>query len=458
MSTTPTSIVALFGQVGNGKTSLLNKLTGQHFPVSAGGVSCTIQLQYGFSRRQGICIVDTPGFFASSDVAAHIGAQQIALEGRKLSGIYLVAKCGRADVIARESSEIMDFVGGDDFRLILTHEDIVQNHYGYDKEGLTETLSKLLNMPTKHIFLVGNGTHSSLIENFIQRTLHKPRAFQVSAYQVAKISSKCGGPRMVTKFIQEVEAKVAAAGKDCEVLTNNGRSQESDQAILLLQSTVHATVIVAKEEIFREADEEDFSPEMQCLIYGKAGLSMSLMLKEFVETTNKLLSWDVSNLTDPRNHYRKCNFCGAVFNKTEGCDDMTTCGSVPKDTKRPRPNLTADFYRDSEWMVEYFWNNQKIQTNHVLQKLKEFSKQSFVWGGGKCNTSSKLGATFESGCGAAITWATMEPVDPELIEMLGQVELCIPGDSEDLSKSHFLDRLTISKDINRGIIDDLPAD
>ena len=41
--------IILFGSVGNGKTSLLNKLTGKNYQVADERLSCTKDMQYDFS-------------------------------------------------------------------------------------------------------------------------------------------------------------------------------------------------------------------------------------------------------------------------------------------------------------------------------------------------------------------------------------------------------------------------
>ena len=74
----------------------------------------------GLTGNKRICVIDTPGFYSSEDVASHILAQQAAIESRELSGIFIVVKLGRADEIAQIANKIMDFVNDDDVRLIIT--------------------------------------------------------------------------------------------------------------------------------------------------------------------------------------------------------------------------------------------------------------------------------------------------------------------------------------------------
>lgn len=319
--------VVLLGKLGHGKTYLLNKLTGGNFPSTSASMSCTRQLQFGRTRQHGIVVIDTPGFFASEDVAGHIAAQKLALEGVRLSGVIIVVKFGRVDEIAEAADKVMNFVGSEDIRLIVTHADVASGETGYNPDDVKLKLSKLLDVSASNIMVVGKQTPSASIESFVQSTLHEPREFHVNDEQVAMNSNLCTCARSFNKRINEVYSKITAASQDCERLASQGKTFESDAAILVLQKATADMVGVSKEAIFREVDDNGLAEDFQNVIYGKAGLSLSLALKNFIDASNKFLSWNITDINDVRNQYKKCNHCGAVFNKTEGCDGQTTCGA-----------------------------------------------------------------------------------------------------------------------------------
>jgi len=214
------SVVVLVGKLGHGKTFLLNKLTGTRHPSSMGARSCTQTLQTGYSQRyKEIMIVDTPGFGSSDDIAAHIAAQKLALEGTALSGVYIVAKYARADEIAEFVSTIMSFLGDDDVRVIVTWADTAREEIGYDPQGTRVVLSQLLGINIANIVVVEKQTEEAYISNFIKSTVHRPRYFNISDEQVARISSLCITTRKFNKAIEEVYAKIAAASKACADVT-----------------------------------------------------------------------------------------------------------------------------------------------------------------------------------------------------------------------------------------------
>jgi hypothetical protein len=349
-------IIALVGKVGHGKTLLLNKLTGKRFPSNMGARSCTTTLQFGCTPQDGILVVDTPGFHASEDVAAHITAQKLALEGELLSGIFVVLKHARADELAETMNNIMNFIGDGELRVIVTHDDVAGEQPGCDPAGTKSRLSEMLDVSAKNMLVVGKDTEVETLEAFIQSTLHTPKEFKISEEQVASISSLCVGFRKFNKAIDEVHAKIAAASRACEDLTKNGKSHQADVLIGTVQKHAVDMVGDAKQKIFQDAEDQELTNEQCNLVCGKAGLALSLRLKSFMDATNRCLSWDLTDPQDLRNIHKKCPFCGAVFNKVSGCDGATICGAVPTSLWRPRPALIAEFCSsESGWVMQCFW-------------------------------------------------------------------------------------------------------
>ena len=428
----------------------MNKVCGTHFPSHMGARSCTRTLQVGTTRRHSITVIDTPGFYASEDIAAHVAAQKYALEGIALSGIYVVVKYARADEIAELLQKVMNFVGDDDLRIIITHSDVVRDQEEYSETEMISSLSSLLDVDARNIAIFGTDTCALTVEGFINSTMHPPKKFVISAEQIALIASLGLGSRKLAKAIDQIYAKIEAASKECHDLARCEKCYETDIAVIALQNVTIDEVRAAKENVFRGA--EDLTEQQQNLVYGKAGLHLTLRLQEFIDATNKCLSWDVTNAADPRNIYRSCNYCGAVFNKTEGCDGDTICGAVPRDFRRPRPRFLAQFLlEENSWVVQFFLDGRKVLSHYVRSKLAAQNIAAVEWGG-RTNHIKREGAMIESGCGATIRWSSMVPVCPSRLESLGFVELERPGEFEELSRVKFDDRVREHEQRNEGII------
>lgn len=202
---------------------------------------------------------------------------------------------------------------------------------------------------------------------------------------------------------------------------------ESD---FLITTTQHATtqmVSAAKRQLFEDA--EEYSEEEQNLMYGKAGVHLSLRLKEFIETTNKLLSYDITDMSNPRNVFKRCNHCGAVWQKTEGCDGNTVCGSVPTaEATAQRVLLETEFVQEQggRWTFVFRERGQAIcrgvaEIMSLFQTNFTFQKVATNKGAGTVH-QKRPDALIESGCGRTICWSTMLPVPPDQLLHVKHVE------------------------------------
>jgi GTP-binding protein EngB required for normal cell division len=432
--------IVLLGKVGHGKTTLINKICGSRYPAAMTARSLTQHIQYAMMAPN-VAVIDTPGFYSSTDVAGHVAALRVAMENRPLSGIYLVVKYGRADDIAEVANTIMDVIGCDDIRIAITHEDVAANEEAFDRAELRRTLSATLDIDESKIFSFGKPTQASAVQAFIKRTLHEPIPFKMSREQQAMVASLGTGSRMLNKPINAILAKIVAAEVACREATGQGRGYNSDY---LLTATQHATeemVRTAKRDLFEAA--ANYSEEQQNIMYGKAGVMLSLRLKDFIETTNKLLSYDVTDMSIPNNIYKKCNFCGAVWVKTEGCDRITLCGNVPTAMSAdiPTVDVEPEFVEvGGRWTVMFRFGGCKGFRAREL--FSWFHRQPVRWTqtfnkGAGTTHRKRADAIIESGCGASIFWRTMLPVSPSELGDMKKVEVLKESFPEESAKVRF---------------------
>ena len=100
--------VVLFGSVGNGKTYLLNKLCGENFETADDGYSCTRSIQYAFSLKYDMIVIDFPGLNAVQDIIVHLRTQKTALSSIPIRIICFVIKYSpRNDDFERELGQML---------------------------------------------------------------------------------------------------------------------------------------------------------------------------------------------------------------------------------------------------------------------------------------------------------------------------------------------------------------
>lgn len=331
--------------------------------------SCTRTLQCSKCRHYGITVVDTPGFYATEDVAHHTLCQIQALtQTGALSGIYVVVKYARCSDMAETVNKIMDFVGDDGeeyIRVIVTNIDTVEKQ-DFNGDETKADLAHLLDIPPHHIAFTGNAHHddhtaeskssNSSIEEFIHTTLHpRPRTFRVSNDQLGCISNLCVGARKFNQVIEDVNSKLKAAGVACQTLVVSSASRE-DEGNFDLPScrslcrhkvfAIHATRKATKFIVHETRDQlnlqggQELIPEERKVLSDKLDRLLSVSLKSFL------------NQTDLK---------GASF--------------YPQ-THDGYPSLYIDFRKQAtivnDWEVVYHLNGQEIPVSNVVMRLKEF--------------------------------------------------------------------------------------
>ena len=123
--------VVLFGSVGNGKTYLLNKACGANFLTSDEGYSCTRNVQYSFSLKYDMVIIDFPGLNSVKDMIGHLKIQRTALSAIPIRMICFVIKYSqRNDDFEIELSQMLSIFDNykKNIAIIITKSEEINNN------------------------------------------------------------------------------------------------------------------------------------------------------------------------------------------------------------------------------------------------------------------------------------------------------------------------------------------
>lgn len=284
--------VVFIGKLGHGKTHLVNKLCNTTFPSVMCAESCTRENQFGTSVRHGITIIDTPGFGSSLDTNGHIRAQQDALERQLISGIYAVVKFGAPSDVAECVNHLMNFVGSDDVRIVVTHWDVVCQDDGVDIQAVKEDFSSLLSVPTQHILLVGKDSPASEMEDFVFATLHEPRQFRIENDQVAFAASQTVGARRFKNELDQLQSKLVSANKCIEWLKYRSAVPRSVNVALAAKAVCVAAeklVGTTTTEIRKRATQE-LTPEEAQLVEDMIEEGLMMELGKICQASHKMQS------------------------------------------------------------------------------------------------------------------------------------------------------------------------
>lgn len=345
--------ILLVGKVGHGKTFILNKICGAMFKSEMCTMSCTRVLQRGRTIRHGVFVVDTPGFYSAEEIESHTAYQREAIEQNVLSGIYVVIKFGRADDMAETMNKILNFVGDEGIRIIITHVDS-GNEIGNVTESI-DRLAHLMDVEVKNIIAVGKDTESRVIESFIMATLHGPQRLEVTDVQLASVADLSVGARKFKRDISDVKAKVEAAERACKILLKASAIPERTHAIAITRLATVNMEHQSKEIVTKKA--KGLTLEQQNALEREWLFSVSRPLSSFMQATasHRRAQWQresplkISFVKDGESHNLKFTLDGIEIHDVEEVPEklLQMTAKIPKQPtsvqpkKRRRKNKTA---------------------------------------------------------------------------------------------------------------------
>lgn len=158
--------IILFGEVGSGKTTLINQLCQKNFETREGGYSCTTNIQYAKTSDENI-IIDFPGLNATENITQHLKIQKSILSQIPVKMICLVIKANtRIDNIWKSTLRMMKifYENRSNIAIILTFsEELTDNQ----KKLIKSYLNKKSKIDENLMMFSGNNTDFSELNNTI---------------------------------------------------------------------------------------------------------------------------------------------------------------------------------------------------------------------------------------------------------------------------------------------------
>lgn len=409
--------IVLIGKVGIGKTTLLNRICDCKFETSDRGYSCTKQIQYNFTTKHDLVIIDFPGLKATRDAGSNLKIQITALKNLPIKMICLMIEYStRDDDFERELSEMLGMFEEykENITIIITK-----------CEGISMTREENIKLTFKIGFKIENIIFSSFKKssnniinelNEIQRKMKNRDRISINTRNFAKNAPSLYNPDLEevrTMFENDFNASLSKFNESLDNATDNN-----------LRKALYFCFKSYKENLLRQFR---YSLE-QKRINGKE-IDLNIIISEVLLFDNKIydkyeefkkkveskIEIQINNYNGEYNKFKKCPHCGIIWFKVKGCNSMV-CGRRTKISDSICGRFknyvvyflsgiiritisefdSCNYGEDNEF---YGLTQEEIKKNKIREKE------------GKVKINPK-------GCGKSICWNQMEDVSENVLNLL----------------------------------------
>ena len=388
--------VVFLGDTGTGKSTIVEKLTGQKERSSNESESFTRSSEAFIVPDGSVIVADTPGSNCRKDKVEHNIWIAGALNFQPVSRIFIVSKAEtRIDSVIDNVCKYADnFVElpFDVLGVVVTHMDMVE----WKKEDFISAIDDELGMDAV-IFSQKETTAETLLPKILETCTGK-HDLTVNHENFAKLFKIPNSHRKILKFIND-EVKKFSMMKEAfdEKRKSFPGSGKIDLAFEFL--TYMSDEIVDAKNRMTEYNDFTFEGDSAALEAGHV-LNMVNQLQTVLSDIRKECFKYQSE--HGVSEFRKCPYCGLVWTKRERCSGDTVCGN--EDTTA---NDMGDLKKAVFGTFTFSWENDKLKIDKKPKQdvNKGFSPPKF-------------------GCGKTINWKDMATVQLNPREFSDIIRLC----------------------------------
>lgn len=397
----------LMGQIGTGKTTILNQICGTNYPKGSGLHSQTRNLFKNLNSCGGCRfeLIDTPGTDSSEETYKHAVLLREVLTASEVNTIFIIVKFDNRYIKMLENFHLVqEAVAGYEKKIVImvSHWDLSN-----DPDKDSKEIFKLLSEECSNILLYSEKSNTTAIANAMYGWLSKMPKEKLEIpdeefflnFNIYKIKHS-----MIKDYLS-YEKRLKKLEKEFSDLPVSAKIEESDK-----DEFIHSLIVSFSIESGKllESFQKKYAKEMTGLDHYASWIRLQkecLQLNDsFVKNMSVLMSYNLNDKQDPRNMIKKCPNCQLIWFKTEGCSGKTSCGN--------RVSSSYDVLKTSSLKFEFIRKDDGSY-EYIKRTLAPVAAEKF-----QVNPDKKGGA----GCGTSFWWAMAPKVEEEKILELFQAK------------------------------------
>ena len=327
--------VVLFGSVGNGKTYLLNKICGKNYLTSDEGYSCTRNVQYDYSLKNDMVIIDFPGLNAVQDIVGHLKVQKTALSAIPVRMICFVIKYSpRNDDFERELGQMLSIFDNyiKNIVIIITKSENIDMKRKEEIKFLFKNKFNIENV----LFTTKKTNGYDLCEdlNRFKTKMENIQQILVKTRDLAKTVPSLYNKDMA-KERENYEDKFYDALEAFKKEVENAKDPDLKRALYFGFKDFKDHLLEEYTNVIKNKKIDGKEPDMDSVVAEVLMFDNNVYneFNDFRKQIESQIEVKSSNYNGEYNRFKKCPHCGIIWFKLKGCDSVQ-CGKRTKATDK----------------------------------------------------------------------------------------------------------------------------
>ena len=403
-----TNNIILFGSVGAGKTSLINKICGVDLITKAGGFSCTRDVQYALDPNGNI-IIDFPGLNAAEEIVKHLKIQKSCLSSIPAKMICLVIKFSvRYDDIIKSALQMVKIFhdNRENILVIITNSENVSM---VQMSEIEAALAKKCKIDSRKIIFTSKNTSPKEIRRKLNERKKDMKNIEKIEIKDRNLLNTVGTDGDID-VIEERETFLNDFKDSLQKFKNEFNKAHCNS----LKSALYHSFVAYKEDLIERFSEivKNKVTDTDTAIVEIITFNNEIFVEfdAFSKLVLANLKVEIANFDNNQNdntRYKRCPYCGTIWFKVKGCNSMP-CGR--------RTKLRDIFFgRFKNYIVKFakgIFNITEVKenSNSDMGQDSEFvglTKEEEEMNKTRGTDKSKIVA---QGCGKQLNWSQMEDV------------------------------------------------